>query len=167
VRDDRGRSRSGKAQQPADVQITIVPDPDARSLRDRLTGIPRFAGVGVALIALIAGAVVSFGGRHRSPGLRSVEASARDRGVVGVATAYGQRLHCLKVTFAIDDPTYARADFDRMNACGQYDGDATAVFHRVGGSWRPVLDAVSYTCPVATLPARVQIELSVCPRPSK
>jgi hypothetical protein len=39
----------------------------------------------------------------------------------------------------------------------------TAIFHRVGGSWRPLLNSSRYSCPVASLPAVVQQQLAVCP----
>jgi hypothetical protein len=85
------------------------------------------------------------------------------RGALGVAAAYGYPPRCLSIAFAPADRAYARADFDRGLPCGRFAGDPTAVFHRVDGAWREVLDAVSYPCPVRSLPARVQTELSVCP----
>jgi hypothetical protein len=61
-----------------------------------------------------------------------------------------------------NDPTYARADFNRASPCGRYDGIATAIFHRAEGVWRPALVAAEYSCPVRSLPRAVQVGLGVC-----
>lgn len=142
---------------PSDVRITIVADPAARVLKRRITGVLTRAGMAaglpIAVLAAAAGALAGApGGDHGSsiPGAR------------GVAAAYGYPPRCLAVTIPGEDPTYARADFDRSSRCGRYDGDATAIFHRVDGAWRSVVDAVSYSCPVGSLPRRVQLELGVC-----
>lgn len=97
---------------------------------------------------------------------RSVHASpatARESGAAGVASAYGYPPRCLSVTIAPADPSYARADYNRVSACGRYDGTVTAIFHRVDGEWRPVLDATGYACPIASLSRAVASELAVCP----
>jgi hypothetical protein len=94
---------------------------------------------------------------HASP------AAARESGAAGVAAAYGYPPRCLSVTIAAADPAYARADYNRVSACGRYDGTVTAIFHRVDGEWRPVLDATGYSCPIASLPRAVINELDVCP----
>jgi hypothetical protein len=39
----------------------------------------------------------------------------------------------------------------------------TAIFHRVDGVWRPVLDATGYSCPNPSLSTAVQAALDVCP----
>jgi hypothetical protein len=88
--------------------------------------------------------------------------AARQPGPRGVAAAYGYPLRCLSVTIPLHDPRFARADFDRAFQCGQFTGDPTAIFERVHGWWRPLLDAVGYTCPVRSMPPRVQAELAVC-----
>lgn len=89
-------------------------------------------------------------------------AQSRRAGAEGVAAAYGYPPWCLSVTIAAEDPAYARADFDRARPCGRYGGDPTAIFRRVDGAWRPVLDAVTYSCPVPSLPPAVQVDLDVC-----
>jgi hypothetical protein len=94
---------------------------------------------------------------HASP------ATARESGPAGVAAAYGYPPRCLSVTIAPADPSYARADYNRVSACGRYDGTVTAIFHRVDGEWRPVLDAIGYSCPIASLSRAVASELAVCP----
>ena len=90
-------------------------------------------------------------------------AAARDPGQAGVAAAYGYPLRCLSVTIASANRSYARADYNRVSACGRYDGTVTAIFHRVGGAWRPVLDATGYSCPIVSLSRAVATELDVCP----
>ncbi len=98
-----------------------------------------------------------------APSLHASPAAAREPGPAGVAAAYGYPLRCLSVTIASANRAYARADYNRVSACGRYDGTVTAIFHRVGGEWRPVLDATGYSCPVASLSRAVATELDVCP----
>jgi hypothetical protein len=95
--------------------------------------------------------------------LRVSRAAASEPGPAGVAAAYGYPLRCLTVTIASADRSYARADYNRVSACGRYDGTATAIFRRVTGEWRPVLDATGYSCPIASLSRAVATELAVCP----
>jgi hypothetical protein len=97
---------------------------------------------------------------HPRPASR---AAARDSGPLGVAAAYGYPLRCLSITIAPGHRSYARADYNRVSACGRYDGTVTAIFHRVDGEWRPVLDATGYACPIASLSRAVAAELDVCP----
>jgi hypothetical protein len=68
----------------------------------------------------------------------------------------------LSVTILATDRVYARADFNHFSACGRYTGYPTAIFHYVSGTWRAVLDAIGYRCPVDSLPTAVQTELDVC-----
>jgi hypothetical protein len=95
--------------------------------------------------------------------VRGRPAAARLPGPAGVAAAYGYPLRCLSVTIASGNRSYARADYNRVSACGRYDGTVTAVFHRVNGEWRPVLDATGYSCPIASMTRAVAAELDVCP----
>jgi hypothetical protein len=113
------------------------------------------AAIGASTLAV----VVSEVGHGRG----SVGARGRDAGPAGVADAYGHGLRCLTVTIAPNDPAYARADFNRAVSCGRYAGYATAIFHRVRGVWRPVLDSLHYSCPAPRVPSAIQAELGVCP----
>lgn len=119
---------------------------------------PSFGRRGAALIAVaLAAAGITIG-------LTSNE-SSRPRnqpGAATVAAAYGYPARCLSITTSTVDRAFARADFDRARSCGRYDGYATAIFRRVNRLWRPVLDAVVYRCPVASIPPPVQVELGVC-----
>jgi len=118
--------------------------------------------LGAAAIAVVVSVLPGSGGSGR--GGAPLPAGARPRGVglAGIAAAYGYPSRCLSITIAASDPTYARADFDHSTPCGRYDGYATAIFRRLDGAWRPVLDATGYSCPVGTLPAAVQADLDVC-----
>lgn len=120
----------------------------------------------IAAGSLGAGALVGGPGAprpHRRPG----RGPARQPGALGVAAAYGYPARCLSIDFAPGDLLYARADFDHRTTCGRFAGYPTAIFHRVDGAWRPVLEALGYACPVPALPVRVQTELAVCPAPGR
>jgi hypothetical protein len=149
--------RSRPVDPPLDVVITVIPRRDQAAVHIR----PRACLVVVLLIA--AGAIVAAklpGGDGGATGVP--DARARLQGPAGVAAAYGHPLRCLAVTLPPGDPTFARADFNHGTLCGRYDGYVTAIFHRVDGAWRPVLEANGYSCPVASIPPRVQTELDVC-----
>jgi hypothetical protein len=119
---------------------------------------------GVALVAVLVatGLVASadLAGSHRRPS--GERAGARAAGAAGVAAAYRNPLRCLIVSIAPHDPRFARADFNRSVSCGQYRGYSTAIFRRTGGIWVAVIEAISYSCPVRSLPAQVAEELGVC-----
>lgn len=155
----------GSADPPRVVQVTLLPDPYARPLRERIH-VSRRLLVGfvpaacACLVALAAGTL----GAGRSPTIPVARAGATRPGPWGVAAAYGYPLRCLSITIDPTDRVYARADFDHGSPCGRYDGDVTAIFHRVDHAWRPVLDATGYGCPVASLSAAVQSALDVCPQ---
>jgi hypothetical protein len=149
---------------PVDVEVTVLSPPPGPTARKRigLSKAPRrarfvFAGVvGAAAVLAALSLIGSDGGPIREA------SAARQRGPAGVAAAYGYPLRCLSVTIPLHDPRFARADFDRALQCGQFTGDPTAIFKRVHGWWRPLLDAVAYSCPVRSMPPRVQTELAVC-----
>lgn len=149
------------------VEITVLRDPDARTLRERIAGLKQItdwrAIVAVALVLVIlgaaAGGLLPDGGAGRQP----INALAREKAPLGVAAAYGYPLRCLTVTILASDRAYARADFNHLSPCGGFTGYPTAIFHYVSGAWRTVLKAIGYLCPVDALPASVQAELGVCP----
>jgi hypothetical protein len=155
---------------PGEVQTALLSDPDDRMPHDRRVGIQGITlGRATVVIVLVLAAVAMgaavvgalAGGRDRAA--RRDTAGAELAGPAGVAAAYGYPPRCLSVTIAHTNHAYARADFDHSSACGRYDGYVTAIFYRIDGAWLPVLDATSYSCPVATLPTGVQNELGVCP----
>jgi hypothetical protein len=151
------------------VEIRVLRDPDAGTCRERIVAIQKVtrwptivALVLLASILAMAGTLLGGpdGARH------VVSAMARERGPAGVAAAYGYPLRCLSITILATDQAYARADFNHLRPCGRFTGYSTAIFHRVTGAWRPVLDAAGYVCPVTSLPVNVQTELGVCLQPT-
>jgi hypothetical protein len=166
------------AQLPSSVQITVLTGPRDRGWRERIgkasitpsvlckrpTTASALAIAAVVLLVATAGVIVA-AAPHEGRTSASPESSplARSPGPAGVAAAYGYPLRCLSVTISSRDPAYARADFDRSSACGTFHLYVTAIFHRVDGAWRRAIIAVSYSCPVASLPAAVQAQLAVCP----
>ncbi len=94
---------------------------------------------------------------HTSP------SAARESGPASVAAVYGDPLGCLRVTIAPADPSYARVVYNRVSACGRNDGTITAIYHRVDGDWRPVLDAKGNACPIASRSRALASEPGVCP----
>jgi hypothetical protein len=152
------------------VEITVLPGPDAHTLRERIAGIKRVtrrrAIVAPVLVLAIIGAAAARLLGDRDAGRQLINPLARESGPAGVAAAYGYPLRCLSITILASDHTYARADFNHMSPCGRYMGYPTAIFHYVTGAWRPVLDAISYSCPVDSLPDAIQTELDVCPQTS-
>jgi hypothetical protein len=152
------------------IEISVVPDNDPGPAghgtgTGKLTR--RRAPVVIVLASVILGAaaVVLVGASGRPS--QEVSRMARNSGPAGVAAAYGHPLGCLSVTILATDRAYARADFNETSRCGRYTWFPTAIFHRVAGAWRPVLDAVQYICPVNSLPPSVQAQLGVCEAPTE
>ena len=140
-------------EQTSEVWVTALPRRERRPLWERIPQASAIA-VAAAVVAIAAAAMYDPGGEALNP--------AHASGAAGVAAAYGYPLRCLSVTTSSSNTAYARADFDRRSACGRYDWSLVAIFHRAGGLWRPVLETSNYRCPVASLPAAVQRQLSVC-----
>ena len=156
------------APRPSQVEIAVLVHDQRRHRRDRIHEIASRRHR--ALIAALVPAAAATGAlasavllRQTTHPKRPVDPRAREAGAAGVAGACGHRLRCLSITIAPDDPAYARADFNRAVPCGRYAGHATAIFHRVCGTWLPVLDSLHYSCPAAGVPRALQAELGVCP----
>ncbi len=145
---DRGRGRRGRRERIGKIS----------------TRVGTLAIVGLVLLFAMIGALV-VGARHggRTRASPATSALAREPGPAGVAAAYGYPVRCLSVTTSTSDSAYARADFDHNRACGIFHLFVTAIFRRLGGVWRRAMISVSYSCPVASLPAVVARELAVCP----
>lgn len=147
------------------VEVTVLPDPDARASPNRLASAGRAAyrrGIATFALALTIATATTLWLGERHPAPHSV---VGERGAAGVAAVYGYPLRCLTVTILTADRTYARADFNHLTMCGRYTGYPTAIFHYGSGAWRTVLDAVAYFCPVDSLPTVVQTDLGVCQEP--
>jgi hypothetical protein len=134
------------------VSITVV-----RSDRARCSG----QAVTLPLLALVLCAALTLA--LLGAGSGGVPKSWHEPGAVGVAAAYGYPLRCLSITTSVADRRYARADFNRGDACGRFGWSTVAVFRRAYGAWLPVLETASYDCPVTGVPRAVQVDLSLCP----
>lgn len=141
-----------------EVQITIVVVPGrVRATLNRLAGRARGrAGIvcGGLIVAVAAGAVIAFsssGGRAS----RSLDSAA-------LATQFGPRMNCARLTVVSPDGAYARIDLDRAGPCGMFGDQETLILHRVRGAWMREFEASSWTCPMSRLPQPVAIELRLC-----
>jgi hypothetical protein len=152
---------------PVLVQITV----ETRARRNATAGpvrpVGRFAPViAVVLIALLVVAVVGMVGGRRTGAAASPHhtqvAQASTPGPVGVAAAYRYPRGCLDVTIAAADPAYAAVRLNRVSPCWRYGVYVTAVFHRVGGVWRMMLEAAGTGCPMPSVPAAVRAQLDLC-----
>jgi hypothetical protein len=151
------------------VEIRVLRDPDARTFCERIVAIQKVTRWPASVALVLLAATLAMAGTLPSgpDGARHVGgALTRERGPAGVAAAYGYPLRCLSITILTTDQAYARADFNHLRPCGRFTGYSTAIFHRVMGAWRPVLDAAGYVCPVASLPVNVQTGLGVCLQPT-
>lgn len=147
------------------VEVTVLRNPGARRFPRPVAG-NRGARRAAALLA-VASVLAIAAAATLWPGDQDAKrplpnSPARQPGPDGVAAAYGYPPACLSVTILATDRVYARADFNHLSDCGRYTGYPTAIFHYVSGTWRPVLDAIGYRCPVDSLPTAVQTELDVC-----
>jgi hypothetical protein len=133
---------------PAEVDITVIPGPRGGSLERRLptVRVPAVACAIVAAILALAGLGAAFAlrgsGRASSPARdhrRAPAAGARLPGPAGVAAAYSYPLACLSVTISPRDPAYATARLDRASPCWRFGDWGVAIFRRVEGAWRLVL----------------------------
>lgn len=148
-------------------EVTVIRGPRPRRLRRlvsklRRTGVVRVTVVAVAAAAVVAGVTASLA--LEGKGVGDATAQARAPGPPAVAAAYQYPLSCLLVTLAASDRDYARARLDPASPCWRHGIYQATIFPRADGVWRLVLDAAhSYSCPVRSLPAIVQIGLGVCP----
>lgn len=162
--------RGSLADPPSQVQVTVVPGPHG-AVRGRLAHLRRvlrpalFAGLAVTAAAV--GTVLLVVGRNGHAARASGDvriALSRAAAPPGVAAVYRYPLGCLGVTLSAADPAYASAHLDRGSPCWRYGVYVTAIFHRVDGVWRLMLEATSATCPPVSLPAAVRAALAVCQR---
>lgn len=152
------------------MQVTVFRLPDDRNHRRRLeserdripTRLRKVAvAVAVAIVGVMFAVATGVGGSGGPPG---VIWGVRDPGAAGVAAAYGYPPGCLRVRISAVNPAFARADSDHSGSCGYGIEFPTALFHRFDGEWHAVLYTVTYQCPVPSVPASVQSQLSLCQR---
>jgi hypothetical protein len=133
---------------PSEVQVTVFRLPDDGALYQRvarqLDRIPArvrraaFITLAVAALGGLGMAIALGGGGPRGPVW-----GVSDAGPAGVAAAYGYPLGCLRVKISAVNPALARAEFDQHGSCGYVSGFPSALFHRFGGEWHPVLYSAS------------------------
>jgi hypothetical protein len=154
--------------QTSEVWIVLVRDRDARSVRQRISEVwerirPVLQRTCLPLYGLLAASAIAAMVIGVWLGNHDGTWHARAAGEAGIASAYGYPLRCLSITRSADYPQYARADFDRLRACGRYDWTAVAILRQDHGTWQTVVRASNYICPLAGLPRPVQRALLVCP----
>jgi hypothetical protein len=120
----------------------------------------------VGLLAAIAAAAIAMWstGPRRSPAARSGTAVASTD---PEATVFGFRVDCPRLAIVSPDGKYARADYDMTTPCGSFGNYVTLILRRVRRSWVPQLVGTGWRCPSSALPARVLIELRLCPAPAR
>lgn len=153
---------------PEEVRVTIVVEQGR--VRAALTKVQTRAPIRAGLVtvgliaAIVAGAIIvaSVGG-GRGPG-SSARSSPRPRGAGALATEFGLRLNCARLTAVLPDGTYARIDLDHSGPCGTFGNQVTLILHRVRGKWVREFEASSWTCPIRQLPTAVTTDLRLCGR---
>jgi hypothetical protein len=149
------------------MRVTVETGPRRRASPGQMTALRRRAPVIAAVvIALLAAAAVevvrSRGTGTAAPPLHAQAAQASAPGPVGVAAAYRYPRACLSVTIAAADPAYAAVRLNRVSPCWRYGVYVTAIFHRVAGVWRMVLDTTGAGCPMTSIPETVRAQLGLC-----
>lgn len=127
----------------------------------------RRGGLLVGIAALVLLGAVSLRSAHRTVPTAVARTRPTAAGPAGVAAAFRYPLGCLAVTIERTTPAYPTATLDRKSPCWRYGVYVTAVFHRLHGEWRLVLEARSSRCPPRSLPAAVRAQLAVCTRPNR
>jgi len=99
------------------------------------------AGAGALGLATSAAGPALHTGRAIRPGGDALaRLSGAERAAIAAALGYPYPLRCLRITVAAGSPDYARVNVERPDGCGRYRGYLNATLHRIGGSWRLVLD---------------------------
>jgi hypothetical protein len=147
-RDTRVDPPRDQADAPSTIEITVVADPAARTIRDRISRPPRaiaLAMLGVVAAVAVTGVVLTGGGGRggaRIGGGPETGLSAQGR-PPGIPASTGLPPRCAAVTMLGNDPTYARADFSRAGSCGPYTNVSIAILHRADGVPRPRAQAAA------------------------
>jgi hypothetical protein len=140
-----------------EVHITIVVDPGRvrATLTKFLAGARRAAIACVGLIgAVAAGAIIAVSSSSGRAG--------RPRDSDALATQFGLRLNCARLTGVSPEGAYARVDLDRAGPCGMFGNQTTLIVHRPHGVWLRESEASSWTCPTVRPPHVAVIVLHPC-----
>lgn len=152
---------------PEEVHVTMVVEPGR--VRATLTKLRAGALVRVGLAsmglvaAVVAGAIVvaSSSTEHQPRSSGSYSPWPTDD---RLATQFGLRLNCARLTVFSPDGAYARIDLDRAGPCGTFGDQVTLILHRVNGTWVREFEASRWTCPIRQIPRPVATELRICGR---
>lgn len=138
-----------------EIAIVVVPGRVRTTITRFLASQQIRAGlVSVAVIvALAAGAIVAVSSSS-GPRVRSHPNA--------LATQFGVRSDCSRLTVVSPDGAYARIDLDRSGPCGTFGSQVTLILHRLHGVWVREFEAATWTCPMSQLPRPVAIELRLC-----
>jgi hypothetical protein len=152
---------------PVLVRVTIEPGPSRSTWPGKIRLPGHFAPVvAVVAIGILAAAVFGVlrtrGTSTPPPPVHAQELPASNPGPVGVAAAYRYPRDCLSVTIPATDPVYAAVRLNRVSPCWRYGVYVTAIFHRVAGVWRMVLDVTGTGCPMTGIPSAVRAQLGLC-----
>ncbi|HEY6399506.1 MAG TPA: hypothetical protein VIX82_18830 [Solirubrobacteraceae bacterium] len=149
------------------MRVTVVVT--AQAARRRLLPavvIPRWVRTLVAVVGLVAAAAagaIALGSRGRDRGLSATRSSATVAGADRDVALFGLRVDCPRLAIVSPDGEYARADYEMTTPCGSYGNHVTLVLHRVRGAWVQAFVRIGWSCPTRGLPARIAIELQLCP----
>lgn len=153
---------------PEEVRVTVVVEqgPLRGALTKLLARTSVRAGLasGGIIAAVVAAAIVvassSTGHQPRSSGSYSPWPTDSDR----LATQFGLRLNCARLTVFSHNGAYARIDLDRAGPCGTFGDQVTLILHRVDRTWVREFEASTWKCPISQLPRPVATELGLCGR---
>ena len=141
-----------------EVHNTIVVEPGRvrATLTKFLAGARVRAAIAcVGLIgAVAAGAIIAVSSSSGRAG--------RPRDSDALATQFGLRLNCARLTGVSPDRAYARIDLDRAGPCGMFGNQTTLIVHRPHGVWLRESEASSWTCPTVRPPHVAVIALHLC-----
>jgi hypothetical protein len=149
-------SNDGSELQEVQITIVVVPGRVRTTLATFLARARVRAGLvfGGLLVAVAAAAIIAVAS--------SSERASRPPGSDALATQFGLRLNCSRLTVVSPDGAYARIDLDHAGPCGTFGNQVTLILHRYHGVWVRKLEASSWTCPMRRLPQPVVIELQLC-----
>jgi hypothetical protein len=159
------RETRDDACEPRDVYITMVVEPGRMRAALARLGAGQRARAGLASVGLTAAvvsaviiALSSSGGGGRS--LAAIQSPAANSRVM--ATRFGIRVSCPRLTIVSPDRAYGRVDFGLVPPCGTSGNHVTLIVHRVHDAWVPEFETSGWTCPMRSLPQRVVSELHLC-----
>jgi hypothetical protein len=146
------------------ITVVVVPGRVRATLTGLLAGARVRAGlVSAGLVAAVVAGTILVASTGRDP-RSSVTYSPWPTDSNRLATQFGLRLNCARITVFSPDGAYARIDLDHTGPCATFGNRVTLILHRVHGIWMRELEASRWKCPMSRLPQPVASELGVCGR---